>query len=106
MRHIIAVLLFFISITTFSQDSDHLVRDTTNLPARLDSINARINKYDDSVERAMIDRQTKQSVDYFVQLQKERKAKEKKQAIIRIAIGIGFLIILIVGLRRRRTPKK
>lgn len=97
MHRIIVTVLLFISVKTFCQDTSHV--------ASLDSINARIKRYDDSVERAMINMQTQRSVDYFVQLQKERKAKEKKQAIIRIVIGIGFLIILFIGFRRRRAKK-
>ena len=39
--------------------------------------------------------------EYFLLQQKERRAKEKQAAVIRIAIGIGFLIILIIGWRRK-----
>lgn len=74
-----------------------------------DSVLTRLKQFDDSItedirkkeELKQIEQSTNNGVDYFVQMQKERRAKEKKSAIIRIAIGIFFLIVLIIGLRRR-----
>ena len=42
-----------------------------------------------------------QNFDWILQLQKEQRAKQKKAAIIRIAIGIGLLVVLVIGLRRK-----
>lgn len=38
----------------------------------------------------------------ILQLQREREAKQKKAALVRIAIGLGFLALLVVGWMRRR----
>ena len=38
----------------------------------------------------------------ILQLQKERNAKEKRGAFLRIGIGISFLVLLFIGLRRRK----
>ena len=97
--------LFFI-IPGFAQKADSLSIDTAQISAVHKRINEDIKEYTDSINKEMINRQTQQSIDYFVRMQNERKAKQKKQAIIRIAIGAGFLVILIIGLLRRRKLKK
>jgi hypothetical protein len=45
------------------------------------------------------------NINNILELQKDRNAKQKKAAIIRIAIGIGFLLLLLIGLNRRRRMK-
>jgi hypothetical protein len=42
------------------------------------------------------------NIEAILQLQKERRAKEKRNAIFRIGIGILFLIVLVIGLSRKR----
>lgn len=55
--------------------------------------------------QALETKQTQENIstnlDWILQLQKEQKAKQKKAAIIRIAIGIGLLVVLVIGLRRK-----
>jgi hypothetical protein len=41
----------------------------------------------------------------ILEFQREREAKQKKAAMIRIAIGLGFLAILVIGLLRRRKKQ-
>ena len=43
--------------------------------------------------------------DWFIRYQKEREAKARKQAYIRIGIGVAFAAVLVVGLLRRRKKK-
>lgn len=105
MRHSLPVIFLLFSIAVYPQKPDSLSKDTS-LPVISGSMNSSFESYADSINKEMIKRQTQSSIDFFVQLQKERKAKEKKQAIIRLSIGIGFLIILIIGLLRRRKAKK
>lgn len=52
----------------------------------------------DSLDRASMDRNLKA----LVQMQKERENKQKKQAYIRIGLGVLFLSVLVVGIMRRR----
>ena len=77
----------------------------THKPIFNDSSLARLKQLDDSISKAALLKDTDNSFqrnnNYLLEMQKERRAREKKGAIIRIAIGIGFLIILIFGLRRR-----
>jgi hypothetical protein len=38
----------------------------------------------------------------LMRYQEERRAKEKKAAMIRIGIGVALLIVLVIGLSRRK----
>ncbi len=53
-------------------------------------------------DTALIRQQVRSSADYFVRLQKENRAKQKKAAMIRIAFGVALLVVLIIGLNRKR----
>jgi hypothetical protein len=99
MTRLLLAIFLFISSVGFSQDTlDNIVR-------RSDSLREETRKreaYSDSVRRKEeIDRMTSRSVDYFVNYQKQQRERQKKQAMLYIGIGIFFLIVLIVGLRRR-----
>src|SRR5687767_8793837 len=50
--------------------------------------------------------QNMKGLNYLLEQQKERRAKEKRAAFIRIGIGVLFLAVLIIGLMRRRTRKE
>jgi hypothetical protein len=54
------------------------------------------------VDEKKIQEDISRNMDGILQLQKEQKAKQKKAAMIRIAIGLAFLAVLIIGLRRRK----
>lgn len=106
MRQLLLAIFLVFSVTVFAQKKDSLSIDTTSLSALNRSIDSSMKSYTDSINKQMIEQQTQQSIDFFVRMQKERKEKEKKQAIIRIAIGVVFLAVFIVGIRRRRKAKK
>ncbi|SRR5258705_8968549 len=99
MSRLLMILLLFISSVSFSQDPvDTMLR-------RSDSLRGEIRKseaYTDSMRRKEdIDRMTSNSVNAFVRYQKEQKEKERKKAILYIGLGVFFLVVLVVGLRRR-----
>ena len=81
-----------------------------------DSVFNKLKRFDDSIQNIQeearkkeklkqIEEDSQRNMDYILQLQKERRAKEKRNAIIRIGIGLIFFVVLIVGLRRRRLKK-
>lgn len=110
------MLLFILSsVVVFGQDGKK--EPNKKLHQKLefsDSALIRLRQLDDSVLKARQAAEARQMEDsimqrnnnYILELQKEQRAKEKKAAIIRIAIGIGFFIILIIGLTRRRVKKQ
>jgi hypothetical protein len=93
------ILLFYLfSSSVFSQTTtaDTLINQdvlqTDTLVKK--TIDKGLNKIDKD--------QMRNNFNSFLQMQKERKAKENRQAYIRIGIDIAFLIVLVVGLMRRR----
>jgi hypothetical protein len=57
----------------------------------------------DSIARA---KDADRNISNIVRWQKERIDKEKRQAILRIALGVLFLVVLVVGLMRRTRKAK
>jgi len=115
MQKLLVLLFILSSVVVFGQHSK--TGPTKKLHHKLefsDSAISRLRQLDDSVgkaQQAAEDRQKEDSMmqrnnNYILELQKEQRAREKKTAIIRIAIGIGFLIILIIGLTRKRAKKQ
>lgn len=76
-------------------NSDSIIK---TLQKRRDSISNVIYKSDTHLQRI----QNQNNINYFVKLQKENRERQKKAAMLRIAIGVSLLVLLIVGLRRRR----
>ncbi|MES1223859.1 MAG: hypothetical protein ABUT20_50655 [Bacteroidota bacterium] len=115
MQRFLLIAFLFSYIYCFSQPGAKSSRE--NLKQQLiinDSVLKRMQFLNDSVSEAIrkkealedIQKMASRSADYFVRLQKERRAAEKKNALIRIGIGIAFLILLIFGLRRRVKKTK
>ena len=74
-----------------------------------DSTVKKLQHFKDSVANALQIIEYKQtqenisrSMEGILQIQKEHRAKQKKDAIVRIAIGLAFLILLVIGLKRKR----
>lgn len=64
-----------------------------------------VSVYDDSAARARSQEQMNRNLDAFVRQQKEREKKEWQRAWMRIGLGMFFLVVLIVGMLRRRKKK-
>jgi len=70
----------------------------------------KMKKIQDSITRTIsttpVYNQTEEDIsrnmDSILRLQKERRDKQKKAAMIRIGIGVALLIILFIGWQRRR----
>lgn len=106
MRNLLLLLFCLSSIISSGQQIDTGLEKKSRPGVVFDdSAMMRLERFKDSITKAEqmkeFTKTNQQNLSYFVQLQKERRAKEKRGAIIRIAIGIGFLIVLIIGLRRR-----
>jgi hypothetical protein len=50
--------------------------------------------------------QNSRNLNDFLKYQEEQKARQKRNALIRIGIGIFFFIILLVGLNRQRKKRQ
>ena len=113
MQKFLLFLLLFLSVNVFSQSGDSTVGRIRPKLIINDTVLNKLKQLDDSVaevarkkaEAEDIERMTQNSANAFAQLSKERRAKEKRGAIIRIGIGVAMFIVLIIGLRRRRVKK-
>lgn len=71
----------------------------------MDSLNEQIRVMDSINTARMMQKSTEnmtQNVDWILRLQDENRRKEKKKAIMYIAMGVVFAAVLVVGLLRRR----
>lgn len=69
-----------------------------------DSTVQKLIQFKDSIAKtlpAIDSNQVRADMNSILELQKDRKAKQKRNAIIRIAIGASLLLLLVIGLRRR-----
>lgn len=60
--------------------------------------------YDSAAEKQRQDNNVRNLLALSESIEK-RKAREKRAAILRIGIGVGFLVLLVIGLMRRRKKK-
>jgi hypothetical protein len=99
MYKFLLAIALFISPICFSQDTDTVKLQDTSATAKAlyDS-----QRFLDSMKSANENRDITQGLNNLMQYQKEQRAKQKKQAFIYIGLGIFFLIVLIVGLMRRK----
>jgi hypothetical protein len=110
MRKLLLLLFLFAFISGFSQPgSKHPEGKIRQKLIINDSILNRLKLFDDSIAKELhkkaelkqIEENSQKNPDYILQLQKERREKEKRNSIIPIVIGAVLFIVLIFGLRRR-----
>lgn len=106
MKRIFLFLVLFFSLIAGGQMDKKLGKKGKLFAS--DSVIEKIEQLRDSVQQEISNRNKEsievdnvRNVNYLLDLQKERKAKQKRNAIIRIAIGLGLLIILVIGWRRK-----
>lgn len=110
MRKIFILLLLCCSTAVFSQQDTGISNRT--LKRQLlsdDTALAKLRQLQDSVTKSLElkqweERNTKAMLAISEQISKN-KEKQKRNAYLRIGIGVAFLIVLIVGLMRRRAKK-
>jgi hypothetical protein len=95
------VLMFVLSVATaHSQDSNGTKPVDTSINSGSAIIPLR------TVSQQELEEMQRRNIDSIVRMNEENRAKQKRAAYIRIAIGIGGFIVLIIGLRRKRSIKK
>ena len=101
MEKLLLLLFLFIAAEGLAQSGDSI----SVKPGRSQDTVQTTVPASDSV---MVSEDMERNVSNLLSLQKNlqaRKAKEKRNAMIRIGIGVGLLIILIIGLRRKTVKK-
>ncbi len=104
--------LLILALTVQAQTNDSPgKKGRPGITINADSITVKLQRMQDSVNKTLrsVDEQDiERNVSSLLRLQKDinkREAKQKRDAIIRIAIGVALLIVLIIGLRRKRRKK-
>lgn len=70
----------------------------TNTQKIIDPLQSYLDRQQTGIDQdAMV-----RNMDSIMRYQKEQRAKQKRAAIIRIAFGAAMLVLLVVGLSRRR----
>lgn len=116
MRKLLLSLIVFISVAGLAQPGDSMKKNRAEPKLiNADSIFAKlekIKKVNDSLLQSIpapdsiaIKENIDRNITGLLELQKKQRVKEKRGAIIRIGIGVAFLIILIIGLRRKTVKK-
>ncbi len=101
MKKYLFILLLLTSLCSFGQTTktiDNAMEEVKKSRQLMDSIHANLKSYTDSLVSV---NNTKNNESVFNTLAKERNEAAKKKAFLRITFGIGLLILLIVGLRRK-----
>ena len=112
MRPLLVVIIFlqalFFIPASISQDIDSLSLSVDSSSKAIEQTTKDLNRWNDSSQQIILRRQTTQNsknLDQFLADMKEQKRKEKRQTNIRIASGAAFLIVLFIGLARRRKMR-
>jgi len=105
MRKFLLFLVFLISVEGIAQHGDTVFSSTDSTLIKLqkfqDSLLTTLPPVDSNTIKENFDR----NISGILEMQKNRRVKEKRAAMIRIGIGIAFLIVLIIGLRRKTVKK-
>lgn len=108
MKKLLVGFLLILSVQSIAQQGEVKPGQNENsltgdsLKNELKKLSDSLQPYQPAMDTAFTRREAERNGEAFLQLMKENNAKQKRAAMIRIAIGVGFLIILIIGLMRRR----
>lgn len=111
MRKYLLPAILFISVATIAQKRDSIYSpiDLEKLKKQVDSSTQMLDTLFDNQLKRMQDKelertmeQNSRNLESFIQMQREREAKQKRANWIRVGVGVLFLGVLIFGIVRRR----
>ncbi len=109
MKYIVSLLLCFSVVASSAQPSNKQLNDNI---AKLDSQTKALNEsiernmhYSDSVNTARSNEQMNRNMNSFLAERREQERKQMRQAYWRIGFGVLMMIVLVVGLVRKRKGK-
>lgn len=101
MRALFSLLLLLLCWTQLpAQDSTPPLADSLT-----QTVPGTWQKSDSLAKKESMD-QMSNNLTRFLEIQKERERKQWNQALLRIGVGVFFLVVLIVGWRRNGRAKK
>ena len=109
MHKLALILLMAVSLTASAQPrlKGKMAADTVSKLIANDSMAIRLQQQKDSItEKLRVEEAQKaeweRNGQAILELQHDQTARKKRNAILNIAIGAGFLVLLVFGLLRRR----
>jgi hypothetical protein len=111
MKYLSIILLLFVSVA-HAQLSDKQLQEMRNNAAKLESTTAKFNnviqenmKVKDSLNMEEFSKQNARNLDAFMAERREQEKKIKTRMYWRIGFGILMLVILGVGMARKKKQK-
>ncbi len=114
MKFYVFSMLLLLSLPVAAQPGGKMIKGGAG-PGLLsnDSVIKKLERIKDSVAKARqiqdsagVKENISNNMDSFIRLQNEQRDRQKRAAIIRIAIGVALFIVLIIGLRRKTAKKR
>jgi Na+/phosphate symporter len=113
MKFIVTVFVLFYSFYTNAQEIKTI--DLKTLQKEIEQSKAQLKQMNASMDSAMISKnrhydsinnvRNLQNLENFTKELREREKANKKQAFIRIGIGVLFAVIFVIGMLRKRKKK-
>ena len=91
-----------------SQNIDSITRSMDSTSRQLDIIKKRLQGIKDTMDRRQIQRmhdQQGQPLEQFLGERREAERKQRRLVYVAIGVGILFLVMLIIGLMRKRKSR-
>ena len=105
MKKIFFLPLLMLAITVQSQKDGSRKNGRPRISINEDSIAIKIQQKD-SMDKLLDQENNIRNLESVMNTVEKRRSKEKNKAILYIVFGVGMLIILIIGLRRRSVVKR
>ena len=110
MKRLLISLLLLLSFFADAQPGSKTRKgDVKQRLLNSDSVVQKIQRFKDSIAKAIDSQQVsvnvQNNVNQLLEIQKENKDRKRRAAITRLAIGAGFLALLVIGLMRRRKKQ-
>jgi hypothetical protein len=108
MKKIFFLPLLLLALSVNSQTPD-TARGPRKNPFHKDSLAVKIQRLKDSIDKTLQDVQQENNIrnlESVMNSVEKRRSKEKSKAILYIVLGVGMLIVLVIGLNRKRGTKR
>jgi hypothetical protein len=100
MYKVLLTVSLLISSASYCQDTINKTVEQADTSATKKAMD-NVQHFIDSMKSAQMNSDAMQGINNLVRYQNEQNAKKKRQAYIYLGLGVFFLLVLIVGLRRR-----
>ncbi|MES2431780.1 MAG: hypothetical protein V4556_12650 [Bacteroidota bacterium] len=103
--------LLILTLTVNAQLSEKQLKEMHDNTAKIESTTVKINesmnesiRVMDSINMENFNRQNERNLNAFMAERKEQERKAQKGMYLRIGFGVLMLIVLIIGITRKRKP--